>query len=305
MNERSDIGGVLRHWFDDGPSRMPDRVVDIVADRIARQPQQPAWLPRWRERHVNTNVKLLTAVAAIAVVAVAGFALLGPRAGPNVGVSSTPSPSVAPSPTASLAWDDQSDAGGGCGQPACAGPIPAGTYTTLGLQPALTYTLTSNWVNNRDFPDYFVLYPDTPANRTAAASGQGGQPTILVLPGPLMVASTTCAGDVSSGEVDMSAAEYADYLATREGLTIEAIPVTIGRLSGRQIDVGLAADSTRCAEGVTGDELTTEAGRERIIALDTPTGGTLKIRIWASSNFDAFVQNAMPVVESFEFDVSP
>ena len=300
MNERSDIGGVLRHWFDDGPYTMPDRVVDIVADRIGRQPQQPAWLPRWRERHVNTYVKLLTAVAAIAVLAVAGFALLGPRAEPDVGVSSTPSPSVAPSPTASLAWDDQSDGGGGCGQPDCAGPIPAGTYTSRGLQPALTYTLTSNWVNNRDFPDYFALWPDTPANRMAE-----DRPTILVLPGPLNVVSTTCAGDASSGEVEMSAAEYADYLATREGLTIEAVPITIGGLRGQQVDVELAADSTRCAEGVTGNELTTNAARERIIVLDTPTGGTLVIRIWAPRDFDAFVETAMPVVESFEFHVAP
>ena len=37
MNERSDISRVLQHWFDDGPSTMPDRVVDVVADRIARQ----------------------------------------------------------------------------------------------------------------------------------------------------------------------------------------------------------------------------------------------------------------------------
>jgi Tol biopolymer transport system component len=42
MTERAEISGVLRHWFDDGPSTMPDRVVDVVADRIGRQPQRRA-----------------------------------------------------------------------------------------------------------------------------------------------------------------------------------------------------------------------------------------------------------------------
>ena len=31
MNERSDMDRVLRHWFADGPSEMPDRVVETVA----------------------------------------------------------------------------------------------------------------------------------------------------------------------------------------------------------------------------------------------------------------------------------
>ena len=38
--ERSDFDRALRTWFEDGPTVMSDRVVDIIADRIARQPQR-------------------------------------------------------------------------------------------------------------------------------------------------------------------------------------------------------------------------------------------------------------------------
>ncbi len=48
MIDHSDIDGVLQHWFDDGPSTMPDRVVDVVADRISRERQRPARRLPWR-----------------------------------------------------------------------------------------------------------------------------------------------------------------------------------------------------------------------------------------------------------------
>ena len=48
MNDHSDIERVLATWFDDGPSTMPDRVVDVVADRIGRQSQRRAWRLDWR-----------------------------------------------------------------------------------------------------------------------------------------------------------------------------------------------------------------------------------------------------------------
>jgi Tol biopolymer transport system component len=67
MTEHSDISRVLRHWFDDGPSTMPDRVVDVVADRIGRQPQRPTRrLPRTR-RPASVNARIAAAVAAIVI----------------------------------------------------------------------------------------------------------------------------------------------------------------------------------------------------------------------------------------------
>ena len=43
MTSERDIERILDLWFADGPTQAPDRVLDVVADRIGRQPQRPAW----------------------------------------------------------------------------------------------------------------------------------------------------------------------------------------------------------------------------------------------------------------------
>ena len=73
MNDRSDTERLLRHWFDDGPTTMPDRVVDVVVTRIARQPQRRGWRLPWRVRPVNGYPKLAAAAAAVLAIAVVGF----------------------------------------------------------------------------------------------------------------------------------------------------------------------------------------------------------------------------------------
>ncbi|HEX5588913.1 MAG TPA: hypothetical protein VFX65_01300 [Candidatus Limnocylindrales bacterium] len=93
MSERSDIDRVLRHWMDDGPSTMPDRIVDVVADRISVHPQRRSWR-LLRRLPMNPRIKLAAGVAAAVVLAVAGYYLL-PRDG-GVGVQPTPSPTWSP-----------------------------------------------------------------------------------------------------------------------------------------------------------------------------------------------------------------
>jgi hypothetical protein len=105
MNERSDIDRVLRHWFADGASTMPDRVVDVVADRIARQPQRHVWRPPWRVLPMNPTFRIGTAIAAVLVLAVLGWNLLpgrpGGAGGPAATPTSTSTPSFAASPSLS------------------------------------------------------------------------------------------------------------------------------------------------------------------------------------------------------------
>jgi Tol biopolymer transport system component len=77
MNERSDIARVLGHWFDDGPSTMPDRVVDVVADRIARQPQR---LNRRRRAQARPRFRVglsLAAVVSLLILAAVAVAVIG------------------------------------------------------------------------------------------------------------------------------------------------------------------------------------------------------------------------------------
>ena len=65
MTHERDIERLLDHWFADGPTEAPDRVVDVVADRIGRQTQRPAWRLDWRQSDMTTPFKLATAVAAV------------------------------------------------------------------------------------------------------------------------------------------------------------------------------------------------------------------------------------------------
>lgn len=73
-----DIERLLDRWFEDGSSVAPDRVIDIVTDRIERQPQRPAWRQRLAERRVDIDLRFAAAVAAVVVaVGIVGFSLGG------------------------------------------------------------------------------------------------------------------------------------------------------------------------------------------------------------------------------------
>jgi hypothetical protein len=108
MTSERDIERVLDRWFADRSTEVADRVVDEVADRIGRQPQQPTWRVSWRDSPVNTYLKPLLAIAAIVVVAVAGFAVLRPSGagvgGPTETTSAPPSlrPAAPPLPNGVL-----------------------------------------------------------------------------------------------------------------------------------------------------------------------------------------------------------
>ena len=85
MTHERDIERLLDTWLSDGPTDVPDRVFDLVADRIARQPQRPAW--RFRIRRfptMSTPIKLVAVGAALLAVLLGGAAFLGAgsRAGP-------------------------------------------------------------------------------------------------------------------------------------------------------------------------------------------------------------------------------
>ena len=106
MNPNLDVDRVLRDYFADDGLLAPDHVLDVIEERILRQPQRRNWRVTWWDSNPNTNLKPMLAIAAIIVVAVAGFALLRPYGpavvGPPVATESpgrSPSPTLSPSPT--------------------------------------------------------------------------------------------------------------------------------------------------------------------------------------------------------------
>ena len=103
MSTEPEVTSVVRSWLAEGADRMPDRVLDSVLDRLPTTPQRRPWWPARRFSTMSTPARLGIAAAAVAVVAIAGYAVLPRNA--SVGVptpTANPSPRalVTPSPTA-------------------------------------------------------------------------------------------------------------------------------------------------------------------------------------------------------------
>jgi len=75
MNHPSDIDRVMQAWMADGPTAIPDRVVDVVAARIGVEHQRRGWPFPWRPP-MNPLFKFGAAAAAVLVVAVVAWNLL-------------------------------------------------------------------------------------------------------------------------------------------------------------------------------------------------------------------------------------
>jgi hypothetical protein len=120
MNRAPDVELVLNGWLADDGDIAPDRVLEVVADRIAMQPQRRTWRLPGRLT-LTPAFKYGIAVAAVLVVAVVGYSLL--PMGPSVGTQSPVPPTLAPTlaPTPSPSEMVLSD-----------GPLTAGRYR---LQP--------------------------------------------------------------------------------------------------------------------------------------------------------------------------
>jgi hypothetical protein len=91
MNQHRDTEHLLDAWMRDGPTVAPDRVLDVVVDRIERQAQRPAWRLDWRHLNMNTYSKLAISGTAVLLVAVVGYNVL-PRL--RLGVAGIPKPII-------------------------------------------------------------------------------------------------------------------------------------------------------------------------------------------------------------------
>ena len=301
MNRTPDVELVLRDYFADDGFLAPDHVLEVVEERILRQPQQRAWRVLRRDSHVNSYLKPLLAVAAVVVIAVAGITILGRPSDSGVGGAVSPAPSLSPIPSASPSaaastsavfpswYSPESDSNG-------AGILPAGSGTTRSYLRGSTFSVPEGWVNEFDTANYYGLWPDTPANQAQFDSFGNLANTIL------MDVVDTPKGLICDGvgdTVGSNAAELADSLVANEALVTSApVDVTIGALTGVWVDSYLDPDGTgSCPD---------KDARARFVFLDMPDGGELLIIVDSAhaADFETFLAEAMPVVESFEFDLS-
>ena len=140
MNRTPDVAVVLRAYLADDGLTAPDRVLDVVEERIGRQRQRRSWrLPR--RPSMNTYAKLAAGVAAIVFVAIAGWQLLP---GSGSGGKPTPSPTSVstprPTPTVEPIACENNLTG-------CTGPFVAGEHRTSNFAPAFRFTTPSGWGN--------------------------------------------------------------------------------------------------------------------------------------------------------------
>jgi hypothetical protein len=310
MTRQRDIERVLERWLDDGINEMPDLVYLSILDRVERQPQQRAWRVSWRDSHVSTYIKPLAAVAAVVVFAVASIAILGRPSGSSVGGVASPavSPAPSPSPAASASPSAAPSASAVfpewyAGESNGAGILPAGSQTTKSFVPRFSFMVPEGWVNSGDEAGFYGLFPDTPANQAEFAASEGLAQAIHM--GPQNNPYFTC--DAWEDNQGATAAEIVAAIVANDALaTSEPVDVTIGGLTGEQIDVQLDPGWT---DSCPGDPPTLDLGdmRTRGILLDTPDRGVIVIFLGSlhSAGHEAFLAEAMPIIESLQFDLNP
>jgi hypothetical protein len=290
----------------------------------ARHAPVPLWAPlldwlRPKPHMAAAAVSVAVIAVTLAAITALGMAVAGTDTGDSPGevarLQRPPSPTPAPA-NAGLV------------------PLPPGTHSPPTFWPPLTLTVPDvtidelfqhvSWLNESEAQRLVNLVPDTTENR--ARTREGGFPaTFLDVFPNIAVAAENCAAAAEPG-VGVAASDIVGALATRPGLsTVGPVPVTIGGLSGQQIDISIAPDWTGDCPPPDGGPFVpllyspnfiswgAEPGeRFRIIVLDVaglPSGmyATVMIVVYAAPGaaWDDHLPASMALVESFEFDTTP
>lgn len=237
---------------------------------------------------MNTTLRAAAGIAAVLIVAVGAVYVLRPAPEPGIGAPpATASPSPAGSPS----------------------PVPTLKATTSSMfQPTLSVSAPGDWTV-RDGDRTFGL--DAPAESPEAGGNIG------IMTAPFVRFDDPDCEDQAPAGVGTSVSEVvATLVADPRLLTTEPQAVTIGGRTGQMLDVQLARDWTgTCAWGGGMPAVlilsATDTGpafglrgteRGRFIFLDI-AGSVVAINIGVAdgSAFEAFVAQAMPIVESMRF----
>jgi hypothetical protein len=211
----------------------------------------------------------------------------------------------------------------GCPNEGCLGELDAGTYQSQYIAPrldpssawepvfgGLTWTVPEGWANSADRPRNLELVPASempPVAETDRRRNIGifTQPTAMTQDRP-------CSDEVLPG-VGRTVDDLVAWVRTVPGLVTTApSAITIDGHPGQALEIRLDPTWTKTCEGettpfvsyfnpglaVSGDE------RERLILLDLGDGNVVAIGVWTrdQATFDAFIAEAMSVIESFHFE---
>jgi hypothetical protein len=280
-----------------------------VADEVPATPVDPEpLLRRGYRRMARTSVAGAIGIACAIVVAVGGVGLIRssvPTTIPGDEGQPTQPPETVTGETTGT-WTGCLDSQDGPPPWVCFGPLDEGIYTSQRFEPALTFTVPAGWNNPWDTRGAFRLW--TPGWR--GGSTLFDQPGLSVRRDPRPDENEGCSPYVDA-TVGTSAIEVATWVANHPAIaTKPPSPVEVGGLTGYLLDVSLGDTWRKSCPGGPGavwlfDDVYLR-GEEypgfatmRLILLDPPDGGIVLIAIDGTQ-----VDAAMPVVHSFEFDLS-
>ena len=187
------------------------------------------------------------------------------------------------------------------GQTPCVGSLREGRHETWAPfgQP-FAYSVPGDWANSYASAGGYAIQRE--GERGAFRAG------IFVWTG---LRARSCAASPETG-VGQTAAELVAWVGSLKGFTqSDLTEVNLGGLSGFRYDLTVSADAAMCSGEAklfrSDDDQTLSWGltpsfKERVFALDDGTGGNVFIIVTAKAgDFDAFVEAAMPIIESFDF----
>jgi hypothetical protein len=288
MTQDRDLDRLLSQWLGEGPSEVPDRVIDVVADRIGHQAQRPAWRFQGRPTVMNLSLRAAAVLAAVSVVAIGAIYFFGLSSGPDVG---GPKPTASPSPAASAT--------------STASPP---TISSTTFKPLLSLVHPTGWTVS-DGDRTFIL--DAPTG----SSGVGG--SIGLMSGPFATFQDRDCNNEAPAGVGASVAEVVGSLVADPRVTTSPPEaVTVGGRTGQMVDIKVAPSWTGICAWSGGKPAVIilsatdtgpafglgESEQGRFIFLDVGESVVaINIGTPDASNFDQFVAQAMPTVESMQF----
>jgi hypothetical protein len=303
MTASRDPDRLIRAFLLEGDEQLADQVYDAVRSEIEMK-RQRASIGSWRTPVMNRFVTIGLAAAVVLAVVIIGSQFLGSRtnvgtggdATPTPHLTSTPEPTATPSPVTELpSWYSSSEANG-------AGILAAGSHATQRFSPTFTFSVPDGWVNDTDSASYFGLFADTPVNQAQFARSETLAHSIAIgwVPTPYF----TC--ESLENNRGATAAEMVAAARANEVLDVsEPVDVSIGGLTGTQVDVRRNPDWTGTCPEDSGlpAGVDPENERARVVLLDVPGRGVLVVIVYSvsSAEHEAFLGEAMPIIESFQF----
>lgn len=206
-----DIERILDGFLADGTNELADRVLDAALTDINKTPQRRSWWPTWRFAHMNIYAKTAIAAAAVVVVAIVGYRFLPGSGGIGSDATPTPRPSAEPA----------------------TGSLDPGVYylDSAAVTPArFTFEVPAGWTARSD--GYIYKHGDQPEELGLNSYGAVTH-----------VYADACHSAGTLTEVGPTVDDLVDALDAQVGTdTPGPVDVTVGGLSGKRVDLTVAAE---------------------------------------------------------------